>query len=101
MIGRKKGDEWVVNGTKFWRVSRVGKPAFARLLKGSQQKLSVFPHHSRKELLVAAMQEEVKDMVAAVQYYVENRVAIQHQITAILNEADTAAGMFASGRQLA
>ena len=47
------------------------------------------------------MEEEVKDMVAAVQYYVENRVAIQHQITAILNEADTAAGMFASGRQLA
>jgi len=45
MVGQRKGaggDEWIMNGTRYWKVSKVNTTAFARLLKGSQQTVSRF-----------------------------------------------------------
>jgi hypothetical protein len=53
--------------------------------------LSVQPHHSRKALLVASIQEDAREMVAAVHFYKEHLVQMQEQITAIL-EASRVAG---------
>jgi hypothetical protein len=52
------------------------------LIRTSQ--LSVQPHHSRKALLVASIQQDVREMVVAVQFYKEHRVQMQEQVTAIL-----------------